>query len=74
MAKYNTEVVFKQQPRGLLRDNQFVLEKFQIEVRHSTVLERNVSFSWCPKLIVSLLVLMLSDEYMLKLFFIKVCF
>lgn len=74
MAKYNTEVVFKQQPRGLLPDNQFVLEKFQIEVRHSTVLERSVSFSWCPKLIVLLLVFMLSDEYMLKLFFIKVCF
>lgn len=35
----STEVVFKQQPRGLLRENQFVLEeavseRFQIEVRH----------------------------------------
>lgn len=45
MAKYNTEVVFKQQPRGPLRENQFVPEKFQIEVRHSTVLEGNISFS-----------------------------
>lgn len=48
VAKYNTEVVFKQQPRGLLREKQFVLERFQIEERLSTVLERNIPFSSCP--------------------------
>lgn len=39
----STEVVFKLQPCGLLRENQLVLEeavslRFQIEVRHSAVL------------------------------------
>lgn len=34
-----------QQPGGLLRENQFVLEQFQTEGRHSAVREGNISFS-----------------------------